>query len=74
MRSWLVHIPPRSLPPDSFSVQIKRLGFHLSPPTEFPKKEEYDREKPDYVPIEQQTEAQLRVRKMRHGWVEPRYY
>ncbi len=44
--------------------QIKRLGFDKQPPTEMPAKIEYQKDRKLGTP---------RIRKMRHGWVDPRY-
>lgn len=52
-----------------FIEQVKRLGFHTTPPTEFPKKEEYDREQPPHVPG-----SEPRIRRMKDSWQQPRYY
>eukprot|EP00604_Paraphysomonas_vestita_P001139 CAMPEP_0174821510 /NCGR_PEP_ID=MMETSP1107-20130205/9017_1 /TAXON_ID=36770 /ORGANISM="Paraphysomonas vestita, Strain GFlagA" /LENGTH=48 /DNA_ID= /DNA_START= /DNA_END= /DNA_ORIENTATION= len=46
----------------------KRLGFDKQAPTEFPKKEEYDREIPPHVPRIEQKPEDLRIRRMRPGW------
>ena len=51
----------------------KRLGFDTTPPTEFPKKEEYNKERV-YVPPEERGPEDLRVRKMKRSWEVPRYY
>jgi hypothetical protein len=44
---------------------IGRLGFDVNPPAEMPAREEYYKEERSPYP---------RIRKMRAGWTEPRYY